>query len=305
MNSAQQETLPADRILEDNQTRVWWGAVYTFFRRWPVFPAFVLVTLVFCAVFAYQIAPYDPDVQSLRDRNEPPAWFSDGSTKYLLGSDHVGRDILSRVIHGSRISLAVAGVSLVSGLVVGVVLGLRAGWYGGKTDEIITRLVDIWHALPFLLVALVVVSLFGGSLIVLMVVLAMVSWVGFVRTVRAEVFVVKNQDYVMVSKICGASTYHIFIRHLIPGVMHAILVVATLAVGGLILTEATLSFLGAGIPAPTPSWGLMVSEGRDYLTDAWWSSFWPGLAIFLTVMSLNFIGDWLRDYFDPKLRQLV
>jgi len=194
---------------------------------------------------------------------------------------------------------------LASGLVVGVAMGLLAGWYGGRVDELITRLVDIWHALPFLLLALVVVSLFGGSLTVLMVVLAMVSWVGFVRTVRAEVFVVKTQDYVQMSIICGASTYHIFIRHLLPGVMHAILVVATLAIGGLILTEATLSFLGAGIPPPTPSWGLMVSEGRDYLTDAWWSSFWPGLAIFLTVMSLNFLGDWLRDFYDPKLRQLV
>ena len=305
MNPAQQETLPTEHTPEVIRTRIWWDAIYTFFRRWPVFPAFVLVALVFCAVFAYQIAPYDPDVQSLRDRNTPPSWFSDGSTKYLLGTDHVGRDVLSRVIHGARISLAVAGVSLVSGLALGVVLGLLAGWYGGKIDELITRLVDIWHALPFLLVALVVVSLFGGSLIILMGVLAMVSWVGFVRTVRAEVFVVKSQDYVMVSKICGASTYHIFKRHLIPGVMHAILVVATLAVGSLILTEATLSFLGAGIPAPTPSWGLMVSEGRDYLTDAWWSSFWPGLAIFLTVMSLNFLGDWLRDYYDPKLRQLV
>ena len=305
MNPAQQETLLTEDPLEVTRTRIWWDAIYTFFRRWPVFPAFVLIALVFCAVFAYQIAPYDPDVQSLRARNTPPAWFSDGSTKYLLGTDHVGRDVLSRVIHGSRISLAVAGVSLASGLALGVVLGLLAGWYGGKTDELITRLVDIWHALPFLLVALVVVSLFGGSLMVLMGVLAMVSWVGFVRTVRAEVFIVRSQDYVMASMICGASTYHIFKRHLIPGVMHTILVVATLAVGGLILTEATLSFLGAGIPAPTPSWGLMVSEGRDYLTDAWWSSFWPGLAIFLTVMSLNFLGDWLRDYFDPKLRQLV
>ena len=190
-------------------------------------------------------------------------------------------------------------------VVVGVVMGLLAGGYGGRVDELITSLADIWHALPFLLLALVVVSLFGGSLTVLMVVLAMVSWVGFVRTVRAEVFVVKTQDYVQMSIICGASTYHIFIRHLLPGVMHAILVVATLAIGGLILTEATLSFLGAGIPPPTPSWGLMVSEGRDYLTDAWWSSFWPGLAIFLTVMSLNFLGDWLRDFYDPKLRQLV
>ena len=305
VNPTQHKTLSTEPSEKAIRPKIWSNTIYTFFRRWPEFPALVLLALVFSAVFAYQISPYDPDAVSLRDRNVPPAWFSDGSTKYLLGTDHVGRDVLSRVIHGARISLAVAGVSLASGLVLGVVLGLLAGWYGGKIDELITRIVDIWHALPFLLVALVVVSLFGGSLLIQMGVLAMGSWVGFVRTVRAEVFVVKSQDYVLVAHTCGASTYHIFKRHLIPGVMHAILVVATLAVGGLILTEATLSFLGAGIPAPPPSWGLMVSEGRDYLTDAWWSSFWPGLAIFLTVMSLNFLGDWLRDYFDPKLRQLV
>ena len=192
-----------------------------------------------------------------------------------------------------RVLWVVLGFAFIAMLALGVQKGV-----GGTAMVFIPVLVLSFGAL-------VVVSLFGGSLTVLMVVLAMVSWVGFVRTVRAEVFVVKTQDYVQMSIICGASTYHIFIRHLLPGVMHAILVVATLAIGGLILTEATLSFLGAGIPPPTPSWGLMVSEGRDYLTDAWWSSFWPGLAIFLTVMSLNFLGDWLRDFYDPKLRQLV
>lgn len=251
------------------------------------------------------LAPHEPNRQTLRARNTPPAWFQDGTTDYLLGADQNGRDVLSRVIHGARISLSVAGVALASGLIVGVTLGLIAGWYGGKIDEVISRIVDIWHALPFLLVALVVVTLLGGSMLVLMGVLAMVSWVSFVRNVRAEVFVVKNQEYVQMAFVFGASTVHIMRRHILPGVLHTILVVATLAVGGLILTEATLSFLGAGIPAPTPSWGLMISEGRDYLRDAWWSSFFPGLAIFLTVMSLNFMGDWLRDFFDPKLRQRV
>ena len=183
--------ISAGNVQTWTRTRRLWAASYIFFRRWPVFPALVLFALIFGAIFAYQISPYDPDVQFLRDRNTPPAWFAEGSTKYILGTDQVGRDVLSRVIHGARISLAVAGVSLASGLVVGVAMGLLAGWYGGRVDELITRLVDIWHALPFLLLALVVVSLFGGSLTVLMVVLAMVSWVGFVRTVRAEVFVVK------------------------------------------------------------------------------------------------------------------
>ena len=280
---------------------------YAFVRRWPILPGLVLAALVFSAIFAPWIAPQAPNVQALRDRNAPPIWMADEEGKwtqsYLLGADQVGRDVLSRIIHGARISLAVAGVALVSGLLVGVTLGLVAAWYGGVIDEVIARAVDIWHALPFLLVAIVVVTLFGGSLTVLMGVLAMVSWAGFVRNVRADVLTLREREYVLMARVCGASPARVIVRHILPGVVPTIMVIATLAVGGLILTEATLSFLGAGIPAPTPSWGLMVSEGREYLTTAWWSSFFPGLAIFLVVMSLNFMGDWIRDFTDPRLRQ--
>lgn len=283
------------------------GRVYAFLRRWPILPGIVLALLVISAIFAPWIAPQEPNVQALRDRNAPPVWIADEerelSQSYLLGADQVGRDVLSRIIYGARISLAVAGVALVSGLVVGVTLGLVAAWYGGFIDEIIARAVDIWHALPFLLVAIVVVTLFGGSLTVLMGVLAMVSWAGFVRNVRADVLTLREREYVLMARVCGASPARVIVRHILPGVVPTIMVIATLAVGGLILTEATLSFLGAGIPAPTPSWGLMVSEGREYLTTAWWSSFFPGLAIFLVVMSLNFMGDWIRDFTDPRLRQ--
>ena len=283
------------------------GVAYAFLRRWPILPGLVLAALVFSAIFAPWIAPQAPNVQALRDRNAPPIWLADEEGKwtqsYLLGADQVGRDVLSRIIHGARISLAVAGVALLSGLLVGVTLGLVAAWYGGVIDEVIARTVDIWHALPFLLVAIVVVTLFGGSLTVLMGVLAMVSWAGFVRNVRADVLSLREREYVLMARVCGASPARVIVRHILPGVVPTIMVIATLAVGGLILTEATLSFLGAGIPAPTPSWGLMVSEGREYLTTAWWSSFFPGLAIFLVVMSLNFMGDWIRDFTDPRLRQ--
>ena len=289
------------------RSRSWFGIVYAFLRRWPILPGLVLAALVFSAMFAPWIAPQAPNVQALRDRNAPPIWMADEEGKwtqsYLLGADQVGRDVLSRIIHGARISLAVAGVALLSGLLVGVTLGLVAAWYGGLIDEVIARAVDIWHALPFLLVAIVVVTLFGGSLTVLMGVLAMVSWAGFVRNVRADVLTLREREYVLMARVCGASPARVIVRHILPGVVPTIMVIATLAVGGLILTEATLSFLGAGIPAPTPSWGLMVSEGREYLTTAWWSSFFPGLAIFLVVMSLNFMGDWIRDFTDPRLRQ--
>ena len=283
------------------------GTGYAFLRRWPILPGIVLAAMVLSAIFAPWIAPQAPNVQALRDRNAPPIWMADEdgiwTQSYLLGADQVGRDVLSRIIYGSRISLAVAGVALLSGLLVGVTLGLVAAWYGGVIDEVIARTVDIWHALPFLLLAIVVVSLFGGSLTVLMGVLAMVSWAGFVRNVRADVLTLREREYVLMARVCGASTFRVIVRHILPGVVPTIMVIATLAVGGLILTEATLSFLGAGIPAPTPSWGLMVSEGREYLTTAWWSSFFPGLAIFLVVMSLNFMGDWIRDFTDPRLRQ--
>ena len=289
--------------------RNWLGSVYVFLRRWPILPGLVLAALVISAIFAPWLAPQAPNVQALRDRNAPPVWLADEEGKwtqsYLLGADQVGRDVLSRIIYGARISLAVAGVALLSGLLVGVSLGLVAAWYGGIIDEVIARTVDIWHALPFLLLAIVVVSLFGGSLTVLMGVLAMVSWAGFVRNVRADVLTLREREYVLMARVCGASTFRVIVRHILPGVVPTIMVIATLAVGGLILTEATLSFLGAGIPAPTPSWGLMVSEGREYLTTAWWSSFFPGLAIFLVVMSLNFMGDWIRDFTDPRLRQLT
>ena len=277
---------------------------WQFLRRWPVLPVFVLTILVFSAIFAPLIAPHDPRVQSLGDRNGPPFWAEGGSTKYLLGNDHVGRDVLTRIIFGARISLMVVGVALGSGLLAGSVLGLLAGWYGGCVDEIIARIVDIWLALPFLLVALVVVIVLGQSLAVLMGVLALTAWSLFVRNVRAEVLSLRERDYVALARVAGASTPRILVVHIFPGVVNTIVVIATLAVGGIILTEATLSFLGAGIPAPTPAWGLMVADGRDYLRTAWWVSFFPGLAIFFTVMSLNFLGDWLRDRLDPRLRQI-
>ena len=277
---------------------------WDFVRRWPVIPAVILGLLVFSAVFAPLVAPHSPYDQSLRDRTTAPAWAEGGSNEYILGTDHVGRDVLSRVIHGARISLMVTVVALGSGILIGVTLGLIAGWYGGFADEILARIVDIWLALPFLLVALVVVIVFGQSVPTMMLVLAMVSWSTFVRNVRAEVLTLKTRDYVELARVSGASTPRILIRHIIPGVVNTVFVIATLNVGGLILTEATLSFLGAGIPSPTPAWGLMVAEGRDYLRSHWGIPVVPGTAIALVVMSLNFLGDWLRDRFDPRLRQI-
>jgi peptide/nickel transport system permease protein len=278
--------------------------VWSFLRRWPIIPAVVLVVLVFTAIFADNIAPADPIKQSLDLRNAPPYWFDEGTTENILGADHLGRDVLSRIIHGARITLLISTVALISGLIVGTGLGLVAGWFGGTLDEVIARVVDIWLALPFILVAVVVVMSFGQTLSILMVVLALTAWPAFVRNIRAEVLTLKTRDYVLMARVCDASTFRILFKHILPGVTNIILVIATLRVGGLILAEATLSFLGAGIPAPTPAWGVMISDGRDYLDSAWWISVFPGIAIFSVVMSLNFLGDWLRDRLDPTLRQV-
>ena len=224
---------------------------------------------------------------------------------HLLGTDIIGRDLLSRLLHGTRISLMVAAISLVSGIVIGTGLGLAAGYFGGVLDEVITRMVDIWLGLPFILVALAVVVVLGASLTTMAILLALLAWTPFVRQVRGEVLSLKTREYVQAARIAGASVLRIFLLHLLPGVVNTVIVIATLRIGQLILVEAFLSFLGAGIPPPTPAWGSMIADGREYLRDAWWISVFPGLAIFVTVASMSFIGDWARDYFDPRLRQVA
>ena len=221
-----------------------------------------------------------------------------------MGADELGRDVLTRVVFGARLSLQIVAVALTSGVLVGTLLGLFAGYWGGWIDELIMRLVDFWLALPFILVALVVAIVWGQSLMIMLGLLALLAWSPFVRNIRAEVLTLKELDYVNMARVAGATGSRIMIRHLLPGVFNTIVVIATLRVGSLILAEASLSFLGVGIPPPTPAWGLMVAEGRQWLTTAWWISFFPGLAIFLVVMSLNFFGDWLRDKLDPRLRQV-
>ena len=228
-----------------------------------------------------------------------------GSAKFLLGTDNLGRDVLSRLIYGARISIIVSIVTLGIGGTFGIVVGLTAGWYGGWVDETLMRLVDIKLSIPLILIALVLVITVGQSFGVILTVLAIFIWPRFARQVRGEVLQLKNMDYVALAKVSGASTPRILFVHIFPGTINTLIVVATLQVGIVILLEATLSFLGAGVPPPTPAWGSMVAEGRDKLAGGiWWSTTFPGLAIMLTVVSLNLFGDWLRDTLDPRLRQM-
>ncbi|MDP2948083.1 MAG: ABC transporter permease [Chloroflexota bacterium] len=278
---------------------------YRFTLRWPVFPGFVLSLLVLVGIFAPWIAPHSPTQASLLDRITPPAWYAEGSSKYILGADHQGRDVLSRLVYGARITLLVASTVIVAAGVLGMTLGMLAGYIGGIVDELIMRGVDVILTLPLLLVALVFVIAFGQSIFLLVGLLAVFSWGNFARQVRGEVLQLRTMDYVALSKVAGAPTMWTIYKHILPGVTSTVTIVASVAAGGVIMTEATLSFLGAGVPPPTPSWGSMVSEGRLYLTSAWWIAFFPGLAIFLVVMSLFFFADWVRDRLDPRLRQLM
>ncbi len=274
------------------------------FRRWPVLPLLVLAFLISGAVFAPLLAPHSPTLANLRERNTPPMWMEGGSSNHILGADHQGRDVLSRVIYGARISLIIAVVAISFSLVAGTALGLVSGYFGGILDEVIMRLVDLVRSVPFLLVALVFVVVFGQSFVLLLILLSVTTWTGYARQVRAEALQLRERDYVMAAKIANASAFRILYRHILPGVVSTITVISTLQVGGLILAEASLSFLGAGVPPPTPAWGSMVADGRNYLQRAWWSATFPGMAILLTVLAFNFLGDWVRDRFDPRLRQL-
>ena len=256
------------------------------------------------AILPNLIAPYNPYRGDLRNAHAPPVWYPEGSSKHLLGTDHVGRDLLSRIMHGARVSLRISAVSLSCGILAGTALGLISGYFGGLVDEFCMRLIDVWGAIPPILIGMVAAMVFGPSATTLMGVLALFAWSSVGRQVRAETLSLKTRDYIALSRVAGASTLRILFIHILPGVVNTIVVIATLLIGGLIMAEAFLSYMGAGIPSPTPAWGLITAEGKDYLTVAWWDAFFPGLAIFLTVVSLNFIGDWTRDRLDPRLRQL-
>ena len=290
------------------------------FRRWPVIPIFILSVLVISAIFAPLVAPNDPLQQDLRARTSAPFWYAEcgeGETpflvecksttalnNYILGADALGRGLFSRIIFGARVSLTLAIVSIIVGTIVGTTLGLTAGYFGGLVDELVMRLTDVATAIPYLLLALIIVIVAGQKFYVIVGVLALASWPGIVRLVRGQTLQLKTLDYVSLARVAGASTPRIMYKHILPGVTNTLVVATTLQVGSIILAESILSFLGAGVPPPTPSWGSMVSNGRDYLGSAWWVAFFPGMAIFLTVLAFNFIGDWLRDRWDPKLRQI-
>jgi peptide/nickel transport system permease protein len=273
-------------------------------RRAPLIPLVIITCIVLTALFANVLTPYSPTDISLSKRLKPPFWEKGGSLVHPLGTDPMGRDLLTRMIYGARVSLIVGLLGLLVGGGVGAALGMIAGYAGGRVDAFLMRVADTALAFPIILFAILLVVILGGSLITVVIAIALVLWARYARVIRGEVLSLRERDFVAQARIAGCSSRRIILTHLFPNVLNTLVVLLSLQVGWVIIVEASLSFLGAGVPPPTPTWGSMIAEGRDYIATAWWVSFFPGLGILVTVLAFNLFGDWLRDALDPTMRQL-
>lgn len=263
-----------------------------------------LLVLLVMAVGADFIMPHDPYQQSLSDKLKPPAWAQGGKAEHLLGTDSLGRDILSRVILGARVSLVLSVLSIIIGTVVGTGAGLIGGYFGGQVDNVVTGLANAALAFPIILIGLILAVLLGPTMMGVVLAISLVVWARYARVVRGQALSLRRQDFVEAARMIGCSPLRILALHIFPNVFNSIIVLATLQIGWAIITEASLSFLGAGVPPPIPSWGKMVAEGKDYLLVTVWLAALPGLFIALTVLTFSFLGDALRDILDPRLRQM-
>jgi peptide/nickel transport system permease protein len=262
----------------------------------------LLALLLIAAVAAPVIAPYDPGETNLQLRNTPPAWSAGGSTDHLLGTDPVGRDMLSRIVYGARVSLFVGIVVTILAAALGVLLGLIAGYYGGFVDEVVMRIADLFLVFPFILLAVTIIAVLGAGITNLIITLVVTGWVQYARLVRSQVLTLRSVQYVDAARVAGGHTGRIIGRHILPNLLSSVVVLGTLQMAFVLLNEAALTFLGLGVNPSTPTWGTMINEGRNYIYNAWWVITFPGIAILLTVLAINLIGDWLRDVIDPTLR---
>jgi peptide/nickel transport system permease protein len=263
----------------------------------------VIASTTLAALLAPVLSPADPIKNQLLDRLTPPMWAAGGTVRHPLGTDTLGRDVTSRLLYGARVSLMV-GVSAVAiaGL-IGVVLGLLAGYYRGWPDDLLMRIGDVQLAFPVLVLAIALLAVAGASLLTVILVLGGTGWITYARIVRGETLSLVTREFVEAARALGAPDRHVIWRHIVPNVLPPVTVVATFSVARVVIAEASLSFLGLGIPPPAPSWGAMLDEGRNYLTTAWWLALFPGLAILFLVLGINLVGDWLRDALDPRLER--
>ncbi len=271
----------------------------------PIIPIAILIGVALLAIFADWIAPHDPEVGRLVKRFRPPAWQAGGSMEYLLGTDHLGRDILSRLIYGARVSVIVGFTSVIFAGAVGTSLGIMSGYIGGWVDQVIMRITDTWLALPALTFAIFLAAIVGPSEMNIIIIFGVVFWTRYARVIRGEVLSLKEREFVRLAVVAGCSKWTIMRRHILVNVINTAIVLATLMLGQVILAEAALSFLGVGVPPPKPAWGLMLSDGKKgMMSGYWWLTVLPGSCIMLMVLSANLLGDWLRVKLDPQLRQL-
>ena len=274
-------------------------------KGFPVIPVSILVFIAFVAVFADVLAPHDPQIGSLARRFKPPFWLDGGSLAYPLGTDHVGRDVLSRLIFGARVSMVVGITAVLVAGSIGTLLGIMSGYLGGWADQVVMRITDTWLALPALTFAIFLAAIVGPSELNIIIILGLVYWTRYARVIRGEVLSLKQREFVRLAIVAGCSKSLIMWRHILPNVINSAVVLATLMLGVVIVTEASLSFLGVGVPPPKPAWGLMMADGKKGLmVGYWWLTVLPGICIMLLVLSANLLGDWLRVKFDPQLRQL-
>jgi peptide/nickel transport system permease protein len=271
----------------------------------PWIPSAILGTITLVAIFANVLAPYNPEIGVLGDRFRPPAWQYGGSEAHLLGTDHVGRDVLSRLIFGARVSMVVGFTAVIVAGVLGTTLGILSGYLGGWVDQVIMRVTDTWLALPALTFAIFLAAVVGPSEMNIVIILGAVYWTRYARVIRGEVLSLRERDFVRLAIVAGCSKKTIMRRHILPNVLNSAIVLGTLMLGVVIVTEAALSFLGVGVPPPKPAWGLMLADGKKGLMAGyWWLTVLPGICIMLMVLSANLLGDWLRVKLDPQLRQL-
>jgi peptide/nickel transport system permease protein len=274
-------------------------------RTAPLIPLAILAALVLTAIFADLLAPHDPTIGNLRYRYRPPVWQERGSMEFILGTDHMGRDVLSRIIYGSRISLMVGTIAVLVAGAIGTTLGILSGFRGGWVDQVVMRLTDAWLALPAVSFAILLAVLVRPSEWNIAIILGAVYWTRYARVIRGEVLSIKERDFVRLAVVAGCSKLKIMWTHILPNIANTAIVIGTLQLGVSIIAEATLSFLGVGVAPPQPAWGLMLSEGKaGLMAGYWWLSVIPGLCIMLVVLAANLLGDWFRVWSDPQLRQL-
>ncbi|MDD7970930.1 ABC transporter permease [Roseinatronobacter alkalisoli] len=271
--------------------------------EYPIIPVLLLLPMVVCGLFGPWIWPHDPTAINFTVRQTPPVWLEGGEWRYFLGTDQFGRDLLSRLIEGARIALIVSTVTVTTAAIIGTAVGMLAGYYGGIVDTILMRIVDVKMSIPPVLLTILIGAVLGGGLTTILVAIILVFWADYARVIRGETLALKSRGFVQLARVANASDWRIFTRHLLPNLLPTCIVLITLQFGAALVIEAAITFIGLGIQPPASAWGLLVADGRAYLTSAWWIPTFAGMAIALTALGANLLGDWLRDYFDPRLKK--